>query len=286
MQKHKIIEYCFLLFLILNAVLSKGQNKTNIKSSASFFPKEKTKVLVVGTFHFDYPNLDVIKIADKDKIDVLTEPKKSEVTELVNYIKKFKPTKIAIEAFPEWNAVDKLNLYKKGELREKRDERYQIGFRIANELQLDTIFSIDANSFAKDLTKIDSTFIKNLKKDYDFVNVDFYNESYKKWFEYENELATKMNLLKYLKHINSREYHQLGYGSYLIGDFKLDNNRGADMLSIWWYSRNLRIFRKLQEIKSSKEDRILLIFGNGHASILRQLLESSPEFEFIEFDKL
>lgn len=95
-----------------------------------------------------------------------------------------------------------------------------------------------------------------------------------------------MSLLKYLKRINSREYHQLGYGSYLVVDYKLDNNRGADMLSILWYRRNLRIFRKLQEIKSSKEDRILLIFGNGHASILRQLLESSPEFEFIEFDKL
>lgn len=95
-----------------------------------------------------------------------------------------------------------------------------------------------------------------------------------------------MNLLKYLKHLNSREYLQLGYGFYLIGDFKLDNNRGANMLSIWWYSRNLRIFRKLQEIKSSKEDRILLIFGNGHASILQQLLESSQEYEFIEFDIL
>ena len=78
----------------------------------------------------------------------------------------------------------------------------------------------------------------------------------------------------------------MGLGVYLVGDFKLDNGRGADILSIWWYNRNLRIFRKLQEITENKDDRILMIFGNGHAEILRQLLESSPEYEFIEFDKL
>ena len=66
----------------------------------------------------------------------------------------------------------------------------------------------------------------------------------------------------------------------------MDNQRGADILSIYWYNRNLRIFRKLQEITESSKDRILVIFGNGHASILRHLLESSPEYEFIEFNKL
>ena len=81
-------------------------------------------------------------------------------------------------------------------------------------------------------------------------------------------------------------FHRLGYGAYLVGDFKLDNQRGADILSIWWYNRNMRIFRNLQDMNTSKNDRILVIFGNVHASILRQLLESSPEFKYIEFDQL
>lgn len=275
-----------LLFLILNSAILFAQTSPIIKSSASFFPKEKAKVLVVGTFHFDYPNMDVKKTEIKDKIDVLVEPKKSEVTELVNYIKKFKPTKIAIEAFPEWKATDRLKKYKMGEYREKRDERYQLGFRIANELKLDTIYSIDATSFDKDLTKLDSVYFKKLYKDYDFKSTDSLNSMFENWFKYENELMSKMNLLKYFKRTNSSEYHRLGYGAYLVGDFKLDNNRGADILSIWWYNRNLRIYRKIQEMTTDKNDRILVIFGNGHASILRQLLESSPEFEFTEFDKL
>jgi pheromone shutdown protein TraB len=46
------------------------------------------------------------------------------------------------------------------------------------------------------------------------------------------------------------------------------------------------MFRNIQEIVESKKDRILIIVGNGHAAVLRHLVESSPEFEFIEFEAL
>lgn len=281
-MKQKIITIIFLI----SSIIVFGQKKDKIKNSSTFFPKEKAQVLVVGTFHFDYPGLDVNKTEDKDKIDVLTEPKKSEITELVNYIKEFKPTKIAIEAFPDWKATEKLKKYKNGEYRDKRDERFQLAMRIASEMKLDTLYSIDAESFDNDLVKIDSVYFQILFKDFDFESNDKFEKMYKGLFDYEDKLPSKTSLLKYFKHMNSEEYHKLGYGAYLVGDFKLDNQRGADILSIWWYNRNLRIFRKLQEITESSKDRILVIFGNGHASILRQLLESSPEYEFIEFNKL
>ena len=93
-----------------------------------------------------------------------------------------------------------------------------------------------------------------------------------------------MDILSYFKRINSKESHQYGFGFYLLEDFDYNDGRGADILSIWWYNRNLRIFRKLQEITENPEDRILVIFGNGHAAILRQLIEASPEYDFVEFD--
>ncbi len=100
------------------------KNTDTLKIPADFFPGKKTKVLVVGTFHFDYPGLDSHKTIPEDQIDVLKEPKKSEVSELIAYIKKFKPTKIAIEANANWNATQKLREYIQGEHRDKRDERY------------------------------------------------------------------------------------------------------------------------------------------------------------------
>jgi hypothetical protein len=143
---------------------------------------------MVGTFHFDYPNLDVNKIDDQNKVDVLKDPKKAEVTEIVEYIKKFKPTKIAIEAFPSWKATDRLKRYKRGEFQDQRDERYQLGFRIARDLQLDTIYSIDAASFSDDLEKLDSVYAAKLFKDHDFKSSDKYDQMFVDWFNYEQKL--------------------------------------------------------------------------------------------------
>lgn len=280
----------FKLFLIVSVLsfscTSNQKKEPLLKPMSEYFPKEKAKVLVVGTFHMDYPGLDAFKTSEEDKIDVLVEPKKSEVTELVEYIKKFKPNKIAIEAFDSWNATEKLKQYKNGDHRDKRDERFQLAIRIANELQLDTIYAIDSGSMTDDLEKIDSSYTKALFKDFDFQSEDVYNQYYKNWYEAEDKIIPKVNLLDYFKHINSKESHQYGYGAYLIGDFKLDNLKGADVISSWWYNRNLRIFRKLQLITENPNDRILLVFGNGHAAVLRQFLEASPEYEFVELDSL
>lgn len=272
--------------LMLSCSQESSKEIPELKQASEYFPKEKTQVLVVGTFHFDYPGLDYNITSDENKIDVLKEPKKTEVTELVEYIKKFRPNKIAIEAFPGWEATSKLRKYSTGDYRDKRDERYQLGMRIAFELELDTLYSIDSDNLSEDLEKIDSAYIENLFQDFDFENTDPYNQLMTDWYKEEDKLASETNLLDLFKLINSREWQQYGYGAYLVGDFKLENNRGADILSIWWYNRNLRIFRKLQEITHNKNDRILVIFGNGHVSILRQLLESSPEYDFVEFDSL
>jgi hypothetical protein len=258
-----------------------------LKKPSLFFPQEKTQVLVVGSFHFDYPNLDEYKTADSNKIDVLIEPKKTEITELVEYIKKFKPTKIAIEAYPNWNATNKLREYNKGGLRNERSEIIQLAIRIASETKIDTLYSIDCESLIDDLVNsVDSNYFKKLFQDFDSKNEDKLSQMYLDLHKYEDELIKKINLLDYFKYINSEEYHKLGYGLYTVGDFKLSDSRGADILSIWWYNRNLRIFRKLQEINASEKDKLLIIFGNGHASVLRQLIESSPEFEFVEFNSL
>lgn len=279
-------KFLFILSIFIFSCATNEKEETLLKPISEYFPKEKAKVLVVGSFHMDYPGLDAHKTTDENKIDVLKEPKKSEVTELVEYIKKFKPNKIAIEAYNNWNATEKLKQYKNGEHRDKRDERYQLAIRIANELQLDTIYAIDSGSMTDDLEKIDSSYTKALFKDFDFQSEDVYNQYYKNWYEEEDKIIPKVNLLDYFKHINSKESHQYGYGAYLIGDFKLDNLKGADIISSWWYNRNLRIFRKLQLITESPNDRILLVFGNGHAAVLRQFLEASPEYEFVELDRL
>ncbi|AZA52469.1 DUF5694 domain-containing protein [Chryseobacterium sp. G0201] len=259
------------------------------KKPSEYFNNPKTKVLIVGSFHFDYPNLDAHKTEKSDQVDVLSPKTAKEVTELVEYIKKFKPTKIAIEAWPKWNANQKLKEYSEGKYRDKRDERYQLAIRIANELKINELFSIDASSISDDLEKRygkqDSAYFNAISKDYDFQSNDAISNQYTVFFK-STEPKNFKSILESFKYMNSKEFHQYEYGAYLTGDFKLRDHDGADMLSLYWYNRNLRMFRNIQNIPHNAEDRILVIAGNGHASVLRQLFTSSPEYEYVEFSNL
>jgi len=271
---------------IIEETVSKDLSEKEIKNPSYFFPKKKTKILLVGSFHFDYPGMDEHKTGEDDKVDVLKEPKKTEITELVAYIKKFKPTKIAIEAGQAWNATQKLRDYKAGGLRDDRDERVQLGMRLATDLYLDTLYAVNSYSIKRDLYKTDTLTLHKMIGKVDWEREDVYWDYVENWFAYDDKLVSQTNLIDYFKYMNSRESHQYGYGIYLLGNFKTENNQGADHLSIWWYNRNLRIFRNIQGITEGVEDRILVIMGNGHAAILRQLFEASPEYEFVEFDSL
>lgn len=277
----KTLLYTFLL--CLSAVISAQ------KKPSEYFTNPKTKVLVVGSFHFDYPNLDAHKTEKGDQIDVLSPKTADEVTQLIDYIKKFKPTKIAIEAWPTWNANQKLKEYKEGKHAKQRDERYQIAMRLAKELNLNELYSIDANSVLDDLgekfNKTDSIYFKNMSLDYDFLSDDAVSKQYNAFFK-NSERKNFKSILDLFKFMNSKEYHQYEYGAYLSGDFKLREHDGADMLALYWYDRNLRMFRNIQNIHPSSDDRVLVIVGNGHASVLRQLFTSSPEFDYVEFDSL
>ncbi|MDF2833752.1 DUF5694 domain-containing protein [Chryseobacterium indoltheticum] len=273
-----------LIILITMSTFLFGQKKPS-----EYFPDPKTKVLVVGSFHFDYPNQDAHKTKKSDQVDVLEPKTATEVTELINYVKKFKPTKIAIEAWPDWKANEKLKEYKDGKYRDQRDERYQLAMRIATELKINELYSIDANSVLDDFTekfgKRDSVYFKNMLKDYDFLSDDRISKQYNTFIK-NTERKNFKSLLDMFKYMNSKEYHQYEYGAYLTGDFKLREHDGADLLALYWYNRNLRILRKIQEITKNSEDRILVIAGNGHASVLRQLFTSSPEYDYVEFSSL
>ncbi|AZA62066.1 DUF5694 domain-containing protein [Chryseobacterium indoltheticum] len=273
-----------LIVLITMSTFLFGQKKPS-----EYFPDPKTKVLVIGSFHFDYPNQDAHKTKKSDQVDVLEPKTAAEVTELINYIKKFKPTKIAIEAWPDWKANEKLKEYKDGKYRDQRDERYQLAMRIATELKINELYSIDANSVLNDFTekfgKKDSLYFKNMLKDYDFLSDDRISKQYNTFIK-NTERKNFKSLLDMFKYMNSKEYHQYEYGAYLTGDFKLREHDGADLLALYWYNRNLRMFRKIQDIPKNAEDRILVIAGNGHASVLRQFFTSSPEYEYVEFSNL
>lgn len=268
---------------------SDSKGSSSILSPSDFFKSKigkRPQILTLGVFHFNYPGLDDWKVDESKKVDVLSPKRQIEIRELLDYIKKFKPTMIGLETTDGWKMTSKLRKYNSGKIKLKRDEGSQIGIRLASELNLDTIYSLDASPFILDLAKRDSTFINGMWEGFDWSGDDAAGKYYDEWSEIDDDLTYKMPLLDYFKYSNTREMHKYVYGNYLIGGFKLDDHRGADLLATHWYNRNLRIFRNIQQINMKPDDRLLIIFGNAHAAVLRQLIECSPEYEFVEFDSL
>lgn len=278
--------------LVLCALLLTSQTKgQSLKDPDEFLvPGGKAslpKIFLVGSFHFAYYNKDAYKVEKSKQVDVLSVQRQKEMKQLLDYLSLFKPTKICIEAPVKWDAMGKYRRYKSGQATLERDEVQQIAFRLMEKFHLDTVYCADARTIAEELPETkDSTVIRPyfdaIFNDYNFRA----NDNYKKWLDYETELQTRLSLLDYFKRLNSPKRFQRDYGAYLLGDFKNGQYNGADALATYWYDRNLRIFRNIQNITSSPKDRILVLYGAGHITILDQLLNASPEYDYIRFSDL
>jgi hypothetical protein len=246
------------------------------------------EVLLVGTFHFSYPDLDAHKTQKRQRVDILSEQKQKEVAELVEYISRFRPNKIVVEAAENTGFItNSFRNYLAGKEKMRRSEIAQIGFRLMERFGIDTVYGCDAIPLATGLYESEgsSVFQKvldSIYKDWDFTT----QANYKQLYDYEDSMMNKVPLIQYFLWRNSEKVSKRGFGAYLTEDFKLGETRGADALSMHWYNRNLRIFRNIQRITTSAEDRILVLFGAGHVDILRTLFESTPEYKLIPFTNL
>ncbi|MCT4613820.1 MAG: DUF5694 domain-containing protein [Marinifilaceae bacterium] len=243
------------------------------------------KVLTLGTFHFNFPNLDVRKIAKSDQIDVLEDKYQNEIRELVSQIAEFKPTKIIIEKFPNEQAQTDscYNAYIKGKYQLKRDETNQIGFRLAKKLNHKKLFCVDQwGDYYGEMKNI--IFGKNKEELNKFIS--FTKASADSSISYKHKHIFKnKGIIPEIKSLNNPENIKKSLGNYLIGNFKYESNEG-DFMGVHfqtsrWFNRNLKIFRNIQDLELKPDDRLLVIFGAGHMNLLNIFFDSSPEFELV-----
>jgi hypothetical protein len=257
--------------------------------SIAFGQPKKTEVLTLGTFHFNFPNLDIKKIAASDQIDVLQPKHQKEIEDIVRRVAAFKPTIIVIERDPVQQAkYDSLyNKYLQGEYKLRRDEEEQIGFRLAKQLGLKTLYCV--NDWGKNYEYVDSILDgKDSAVPKNFWNYFYHHPDTSEMFFNKNLFKTK-GILADLRNRNDEKNQERDLGNYLTGVFKYqlaDNSFfGADFTTGWWFNRNLRIFRNIQKINAKPTDRILVIFGAGHMNLLNIFFKASPEYKLIETNK-
>ncbi|MEL7120894.1 MAG: DUF5694 domain-containing protein [Bacteroidota bacterium] len=289
--------FCLPCFFLLFGSLLLAQS-SQWKHPDEFLLKDtpRAKVLLVGTYHFAYPNQDAYKIGKEDQVDILSPKKQAELDELVDYLAKFKPTKLMVESGPITGYI--MYDYKKWKKKKgknklkhmRRSETYQIGFRLLDKFNFETVYGVDAGSILGNMYRSEdstlSQYAKEMYTDYDYKSDDIYDARFDELYDYETELEKTKTLLEVFKYLNDEKSLRRTFGAYLIGDFRIDKYRGADVVATNWYNRNLRIFRNIQKVEHTEEDRILVLFGQGHVPILKQLFECSPEYELVEFSSL
>lgn len=242
----------------------------------------QTKVMTLGVFHFDYPNLDAVKTADKDKISVLEEPFQSEIKAICRAIETFNPTLIAVEVTPDkQHIIDSLYLqYKDGKFDLKKNEVYQLGFRIGRQLNLEKIYCIDDPG--KHYENIEAIFKDNTRLS---KFEDYYLNSRDTIYEATVSRNKVSIIIDALYESNRPENIKERLANYLLHPFKYEEQAGdftgVDFETGRWYNRNLRIFRNIQRISPGSEDMILLIIGSEHLNLLNLFFDTSREFELV-----
>jgi hypothetical protein len=232
---------------------------------------KRAEVLVLGVYHMANPGHDIFNIqAD----DVLSPKRQQEIAELAAVLKKFKPTKIAVEADYGQDVVPKHYAdYVAGRGPLSRNEIEQIGFRLAKDLGHAAIYPVDADGDFPIQRVIDCAKATGQSARLEGMMRDTWGEIVKTQGEY---LKTH-TVLQTLLYMNSDARVVQDVGPYFLlarygepGDYA-----GPDLLAEW-YRRNVRIFNHVTKLVATPEDHVLVIFGSGHLGWLRQDFAADP----------
>ncbi len=234
------------------------------------------KLLILGTYHFANPGLDMAKL---EVADVLSEAKQLEITAVLTTLATFQPTKIAVEApYDQAEALNQLYAaYRAGRHELTRNEIQQLGFRLAAQLNHEQIYAIDHPGspipFEAALAYAEAHHPDFLTK---------FQATLARWEVESNRHQQTLAVGEILRLINSQEAvaenHQLYLDFTAVG--ATETYIGAEVLS-GWYDRNIRIFANLRQIMQPN-DRVLAIYGAGHLAILQELARACADVELVD----
>lgn len=233
----------------------------------------KPKVLLVGTFHM----ASALDVHSSKVDDISSEKRQQEIYEVVERLKGFKPTKVALEV--EYKYDESVNRqykeYIDGKYELKLNEYQQLGFRIAKDLSHEKVYCIDwmergvagrGCGEVQDWAKENQPDLFKKVIEHKHVPLDT-TKTVLGMYQQDNDL----------QHIEDSHKHHLNLAQ--IGH--MGEYVGIDWL-IWWYQRNLILFSNICRIATGEDDRILLIIGSAHIHLLAQFLRESGMVELVD----
>lgn len=245
--------------------------------------KHKTKILLIGTIHFETPHLDQFELKTDD---FLAPKRQQELEELTETLKRTNADKVMIEKpLKEQKLIDSLyNAYSQNKYKLTVSEREQIGFRLAKKLNLKQVNCVD---IFYGMTHDSLLSVTAQEKNQLYLLKELGANANKLLLEIDGVLK-RNSITEVLKYINKKELLQKNLSLYLKYIAKVgagENYIGAEAVSDW-YLRNLAIYANVTNQIKANDKYVILIFGQGHIPILKHLLQNNDDFEVVEVNSV
>lgn len=255
--------------LTLGAILPAVSQQSPAEKPAA---PARAEVLVLGVYHMSNPGHDIFNMkAD----DVLAPKRQAEIAQLIEVLKRFHPTKIAVERNAGDDRIPKGYAdYLAGKHELTSNEIEQLGFRLAKELGHKTVYPADADGEFPFPRLVDYAKAHGRSKELDAMMEEIGGK-----VKAQNQYLASHTVLETLLYMNADDkvaedvgfyYRQAHFGEPW-------NWAGADLVSDW-FRRNMRIYSNVTRLADSPNERVLVIFGAGHLGWLQHDFASDPSF--------
>jgi hypothetical protein len=263
MAKRSFLIFALVALTFGSAVAALGQQATHQASIG------KPEILVLGVYHMSNPGRDIFNMkAD----DVLAPKRQREITQLIEVLKNFQPTKVAIESDPYGPRVGQYADYLAGKRTLTSNEIEQLGFRLAKEMGHKTIYPVDVDGDFPWPRVVNYAKGSGRSKEMDAIMSEIGI-----MVKAQDQYLASHTVLETLLYMNADAKVADDMGFYFReahlgepGDWP-----GADLVSDW-FRRNMRIYSNVTRLVDSPNERILVIYGNGHLGWLRHIVASHP----------
>lgn len=239
------------------------------------------QVMVLGTWHLDNPGLDVHNV---QATDVLVPARQAELASVAMSLAAFRPTIVAVErvtAAPGYED-DTYRGFSAEQLATQRDERVQIGYRLARLAGLSVVHGIDEQPAdgEPDYFPFDKVQASVRARGQEAALGELMAGAGRMVEDFGRRQAahTMAELL-----LDANGPHSLADPTvyYDVLGFDAGEDQPAAELLGYWFMRNAKIFSKLRDVVQPG-DRVVVVFGAGHKHWLEQLVRHTPGFELVE----
>jgi hypothetical protein len=271
-----LLKLTVLSLIILSTFVSCITETTYIKP----IDDKQTEILLIGTFHFDNPGLDIAKT---NSFEVLNPKTQTELDVMAQKIKEFNPTKIFVEwSYDKQAKLDTLyNSYLNGsdDFSKDKNEIFQLAFRIGKLNNNERLEAIDYKMdfpFGEVMEIIENRNQTELKAEITAI-------TQKVSTDFDEKIKQGISLTDMLLYHNTDEFRYMANNAYetILNAGDDSDFEGAQLVS-QWNKRNLFMYSLIKKKTTKKDERVMVLLGASHIANIKRILDDNNDWKTVE----